>query len=126
MPSVVRHHHALVANEQNPTLPRPLKGLAWILSTHPQDELRDPKQAIEFATQAMKLTGGNDPEVFDIMAAAHAADGNFAQAIAVGEQGLKRLPASHPLAVQLGLRLQGYRENKAFVETGVDQQLAPQ
>jgi serine/threonine protein kinase/tetratricopeptide (TPR) repeat protein len=54
--------------------------LAWLLSVGP-DALRDGKRAVEHATRACELTGGQDPGYMDTLAAAHAEVGNFDMAI---------------------------------------------
>jgi tetratricopeptide (TPR) repeat protein len=59
---------------------RALRGLAWLLATHPDPSKRDPKQAIAFAQAGGRITGFRSPELLEALAAALAADGQFAPA----------------------------------------------
>lgn len=59
---------------------RALRGLAWLLATHPDPSVRDPKQAIAFAETGGRITGFRSPELLEALAAALAADGQFAPA----------------------------------------------
>lgn len=56
-------------------------GLAWGKATAPQAELRNGKQAIEFAMTACELTGWKNPFPLSTLAAAYAEDGQFDRAI---------------------------------------------
>lgn len=58
-----------------------LKSAAWLLATDPDSDLRDFPKALAFAKKALDLTGGKDPETLDVLAAAHAAGGNFDAAL---------------------------------------------
>lgn len=66
----------------------PLNNLAWLRATHSRPELRNPKEAVELAERACKLTRYKDPSVLDTLAAAYAADGNFPQAIGAAEKAI--------------------------------------
>jgi tetratricopeptide (TPR) repeat protein len=59
---------------------RALRGLAWLLATHPDARARDPQQAIRFAQAGGRLTGFRSPELLEALAAGLAADGQFAPA----------------------------------------------
>lgn len=55
---------------------------AWILATRPEPQNRDGEKAVEYATQAVKLSRrANDPDRSAILAAAYAEAGDFAHAI---------------------------------------------
>lgn len=60
-----------------------LGNLAWLLATVPDDSIRNRGQAISCAQRACELTNGNDPVQLKNLAAAHAANHEFAQAIRV-------------------------------------------
>jgi len=63
-------------------------GVAWILATAPEDELRDGQRAIKHARRAVELIQGN-PFMFDALAAAHAEVEEFAKALKWQEQAIK-------------------------------------
>src|SRR5688572_15045179 len=58
---------------------------AWLLAVASDDRVRDPTEAIALASRAVALTGRQDPIALDVLAAAHAATGNFDRAIATAE-----------------------------------------
>jgi Tfp pilus assembly protein PilF len=55
--------------------------LAWMLSTAPEDSIRDGKKALEMALQADKAADGNDPIILDTLAAAYAETGDYPKAL---------------------------------------------
>ena len=57
-----------------------IRGMAWILATHPEAEKRDPSQAIYLGEYASEVTQRRDPQVLDALAAAYAAAGRFEEA----------------------------------------------
>ena len=59
---------------------RSLRGVAWILATHPDPEQRDAREALRVADTAGKLTQGRSPEVLEALAAALAELDRFADA----------------------------------------------
>ena len=65
----------------NPKNDSAYNGLAWGMATAPQADLRDGKQAVEFATKACELTEWKNPIHLSALAAAYAEAGNFPRAI---------------------------------------------
>ena len=57
-----------------------LNNLAWILATASQASLRDGTQAVRLAERANQLTGGENPNLLDTLAAAYAEAGRFDEA----------------------------------------------
>ena len=55
--------------------------LAWSLATCPKRELRNGREAVQFATQAVELTGWQQPGFIGTLAAAQAEAGQFSKAI---------------------------------------------
>ncbi len=55
--------------------------LAWLLSTCPEERLRDGKRAVEIATQICELTRWRDFALIDALAAAYAESGKFKKAV---------------------------------------------
>jgi tetratricopeptide (TPR) repeat protein len=62
--------------------------MAWVLATAPDESIRNGIKAVEFAQQAMELSGGNDPNFLRTLAAAYAESGRFSQAIATARQAM--------------------------------------
>lgn len=60
--------------------------LSWLLSTSPEDAIRDGAKAVELAERAIQLTRGQDGASFDTLAAAYAEVGRFDEAIAAASQ----------------------------------------
>jgi tetratricopeptide (TPR) repeat protein len=88
--------------------------LAWLLATCADRTLRDATLATEHAQQACELTGMVNGDFLDTLAAAHAAAGEFNQAVDFGEQALKLIDDEQKPAVQQRLEL--YRQQTPFVE----------
>ncbi len=80
-----------------PDFPDALDGLAWILSTTTQADLRNGPEAVKMAERACELTGQQDPAKLKTLAAAYAETGQF-------EAALKTLQAAHALATQAQLQ----------------------
>ena len=62
--------------------------MAWVLSTAPDASIRNGIKAVEFAQQAMELSGGNDPNLLRTLAAAYAESGRFSEAITTARQAM--------------------------------------
>ena len=55
--------------------------VAWLRSTCPLEGVRDGRRAIEHARRACELTGWNEADYFDTLAAAYAEAGHFDEAV---------------------------------------------
>jgi tetratricopeptide (TPR) repeat protein len=77
-----------------------LNNYAYALATAPREDLRDGAAALRAATRAAELTGEQDPNVLDTLAAAHAEAGDFEQAIRVAQRAV-RLAREQGTAPQL-------------------------
>jgi tetratricopeptide (TPR) repeat protein len=62
--------------------------MAWVLATAPDASIRDGIKAVEFAEQAVELSGGNDPKFLRTLAAAYAESGRFSEAITTAQQAM--------------------------------------
>jgi predicted membrane-bound spermidine synthase len=102
----------------DPNWPAPLNDLAWILATHPDRRLRDSREAIRLAEQAVRMTGGRNPLALDTLSAAYAADGQFVRAADTVRSALKALDddnvGMNPETLTERLRL--YETGKPFVD----------
>src|SRR5262245_14269007 len=67
--------------ELNPESAGGHNNLAWLLSTAPDDKVRDGKRALESAKKACELTDHKNGGYLDTLAAAHAEVGQFEEAV---------------------------------------------
>jgi tetratricopeptide (TPR) repeat protein len=79
----------------NPMDAEAQKGMAWILSTCPDERLRDGQRAVRLAESASRATEKKEPAVEATLAAAYAEAGRFPEAIETAENALQMASASH-------------------------------
>jgi len=106
--------HYRQAINLKPDWPPPLNGLAWLLATYPDPNMRDAKQAIELAERAAAMTNHQDAIVLNTLAAAYAAASQFDKAIAATQKALDlaRTAKNESLINQILGRLENYRQGK--------------
>ena len=109
--------HYQKALEIKPRFAEAHNNLAFLLATQAESTVRDRSEALMHSKRACELTGRTQPMVLDTLAAAQARNGDFSEAIAVAEEGLrlatstKRLEQAKTIAEHLNL----YRSGKPFV-----------
>src|SRR5438477_5164809 len=81
----------------------PLNNLAWVMSTGPDDSLRNNEIAVQLATKANQLSKENNPVYIRTLAAAYAQAGQFEKAIEIAQRAANAADAegAHDLAVQI-------------------------
>ena len=79
----------------NAGIPEALADCSWLLSTHDGIAPSDLKRAVEWAESACRLSQDKEPAYLSALASAYAADGQFANAVAVAEK-------AHELAGKTG------------------------
>jgi len=96
-----------------------LAQLAWILATTPVRESRDPGEAVRLAEGACQATGGANPAVLDILAAAYASAGRFPEAVGTAEQAitLAKAAGSSVRPEPIERRLELYKKGRPFART---------
>ena len=77
-----------------------LSRAAWILATSGQDNLRDGNKAVQYVLKAGQLTEWKQPHFLDILAAAYAETGDFANAVKWEGEFLKTLGSQTDLATR--------------------------
>src|SRR6058998_2229041 len=82
----VAHYEKAIALA--PEDPHSRINIAWVLATAPDASIRDGIKAVEFAQQAMELSGGKDPQFLRTLAAAYAESGRFSEAITTARQAM--------------------------------------
>ena len=110
--------HFRAALRGRPEWPEPMNEIAWILATHPDGRVRDPREAVGLAERSAELTGFRQPVILDTLAAAYAASGDFDRAVATAQKATALAAAGHSerLAGEIGRRLELYREKTPFRE----------
>jgi len=73
--------------------------LAWVFAISPDASVRDRTRALTLAQSALQLSGGKDPRIFRLLAAAYAENGQFTEAIATAQWGLELAEGQDNLAL---------------------------
>lgn len=104
----VAHYRRAV--ELAPNLVDNINALAWLLATNSDPAIRNPADALRFATRANDMTGNKDPVVLRILAASYAASGRSAEAVTTAERAMSLAGSGYPgLASALEVELAHYR-----------------
>ena len=91
--------------------------LAWILATSASQDLRNAEEALIVATKLNTDTGNKVPQVLDTLAAAQAANGQFAKAEKSAEMAISQLKNAPKLKQNIQNRLNLYKKGKAFLQS---------
>jgi tetratricopeptide (TPR) repeat protein len=94
---------------------RALQNAAWLMATCPDASVRNPKGAIQAVDQLFAIGVAKDFRVWDTIAAAQAASGDFATAKTSIEQAIRQAPADE--LADLEYRASLYRRNRAYVQS---------
>ena len=100
----------------NPGNERLMNDLAWVMATSSDASLRNGKEAVQLAQQAVKRSGGKSPAILDTLAAAHAEAGQFPEAERTARDALQQAieQGNRSLAESLRKRLKFYGEGKPW------------
>jgi tetratricopeptide (TPR) repeat protein len=95
--------------------------LAWTLATSADDGVRSPGEAVSVAEAAAAGTAGRTAHLLDVLAAAQAAAGHFAEAVRTAESALKALTPADPqsLGAEITGRLEQYRRGQPYRDAAV-------
>ena len=90
--------------------------LAWVLSTHPDADLRNGKEAMRLITAAVKNRSGKASSLLDTLAAAYAEEKQFEQAVAAAKKAIEISRARGQLerAKNIESRLQRYEAGQPY------------
>ncbi|MGI9242095.1 MAG: tetratricopeptide repeat protein [Verrucomicrobiales bacterium] len=91
--------------------------LAWILSSHPDPELRSPRQALALTQRLCSLTKNNNPRYLDSLSVALANSGDFEAAIAAADRAISIYGNDNQRArAAVAARVQLYRAGMPYRE----------
>ncbi len=88
--------------------------LAWVLATCPDPSLRNGVDALALAERATQMTGGANPMVLRVLAAAFAENGQYTEAIAAAQRALQLAGANPGLAASLQSQLKFYQSHQPY------------
>jgi tetratricopeptide (TPR) repeat protein len=108
--------HFQQALQLEPADPWVKNNLAWLLATCADASLRNGNKAVELATQANELAGGENPIILHTLAAAFAEAGRFSEAVETAQRALHLAGAQSKtrLAGQLQSELKLYQAGSSF------------
>ena len=90
---------------------------AWVLSTSPNESVRDGKIALEYAEKAAELSDFEEAHILSTLAAAYAENGNFEKAIEWSNKAVEMgREAEHEQIEQLEEELKSYKDGKPWRE----------
>lgn len=104
------------AHEAEPDNTAVLNNLAWLLSTSPEDAVRDGRRAIELANRACELTEWKESHIISTLAAAHAESGDFEQARTYSSKAVETGSDVPEIKAQLQQELESYKAEKPWRE----------
>ena len=94
--------------------------LAWLQATCPDEKYRDGKKAVENATKAYQLGGGQTLRIFGTLAAAYAESGDFYEAKEWGKKAVDMATAEKEKA-EARSRLELYKQGNPYHEESKEQ-----
>jgi tetratricopeptide (TPR) repeat protein len=113
--------HWKAALRSRPNLPAALVNLPWVLAVCPDSSLRDGATALALAQHANQISGGQNPMVLRVLAAAYAETGQFADATATAQQAIQiaSQQGNSGFVSSLQSQLKCYQSNQPFRDPGV-------
>ena len=98
----------------DPDLASSANNLAWIRATHRDPAVRDGAEAVRLAQRACELTGFQQPDCLDTLAAAYAEKGDFAAAERLARQALATGVTGRVAHAEIEQRLALYARHEPF------------
>jgi tetratricopeptide (TPR) repeat protein len=94
-----------------------LNNMSWVLSTSPNDELRDGKKALELALKACEATEYKEAHILSTLASAYAETGDFEKAREWAAKAIEiAIEEENPQLDQLKEELESYKQEKPWRE----------
>jgi tetratricopeptide (TPR) repeat protein len=103
---------------RSPDWPPALARLAWLLATHKDPGVRNGVEAVRLAERLCAIAGDQQAEALDVLAAAYAESGRFADAVGAARKALALATATgqQDLARQVQERLKPYQAGQPYHE----------
>jgi protein O-mannosyl-transferase len=101
-----------------PNLLQALDGLAWLLATYPDSDIRNPSEAVLLAEKAAQITAFNDYEVLNTLAAAYAGQSRFKEAVEVIQKAITLAQTNNDTdsVREFTSRLELYQKDQIYLE----------
>ena len=93
-----------------------INNLAWQLAAHPDENVRNPPQAVLWAEKARRLTNNENAHVLDTLAVAYASSGNFTKAVQTVIRAQALVNDDAQLTAKFAKRLQLFRNKTAYLD----------
>jgi len=92
--------------------------LAWTLATCPQEDLREPAEAVKLARKCCEITQFKQPAYINTLAVSYAAYGNFAEAVKTARRALEiaRIVKQQSLIDKSQMYLEMFESGKAYYQ----------
>jgi Flp pilus assembly protein TadD len=103
---------AMALKPDSVTARKNLAAIVWALAAGTDDSVRNGPKAVELAEKVDRLSGGNDPVLVSVLAAAYAEAGRFPEAVATAERAQQLAAVRGNSAVAAAVREQlGYYQS---------------
>jgi arylsulfatase A-like enzyme/Tfp pilus assembly protein PilF len=98
-----------------------MNNVAWVLATHPDQDVRQAEEALHIAQRAANETGRTNPVVLDTLAAAYANANQYDLAVSTARSALELLttPGQEVLKKKILGRLSLYEQEQAYRESNI-------
>jgi len=95
-----------------------MNNVAWVLATHPDQEVREAEEALQIAQRAANETGQTNPVVLDTLAAAYANANQYDLAVSTARLALELLTQTSQEALKKKIRerLELYEQGQPYRE----------
>ncbi len=112
---------ALALRPDSVTARKNLAGIVWVLAASTDESVRNGAKAVELAEKTDRLTGGNDPVLVSVLAAAYAEAGRFPDAVATAQRAQQLAAAQGNTAVAAAVeeQLRHYRSGQPVRDPGI-------
>ena len=110
----ITHYRLAIRHDPNHT--KSYNNLAWLLATDPDAPYHDPDEAVILARTACEIAEYGSHELLDLLAIAHAAAGDFPEAIQAAQEAIRiaELKDEQSALPSLRTRLQLFRKNRPY------------